>query len=404
VLDYRPTKTSKTLAEKLLTRGLPQAQEALLRARMEAHPSLYRVTGHDPQGGTVALQDVLLGGSVTVHDQLMSENIDDGVFFAARTFPAGRFHFLEPAGPPLGPLMGMEAIDYLRDCGLKFVREELRRNAHIFGRLWDWMDEREESGGMPLLRNTDGDDLLWHTASFGVMDEEAARRALLARSDVAFDPDADEFVWSRDDERSESMLGGPVTLGRMEFVGGEIVLQANSAERFAEARKWLEAIPGVTLRGVTTRDLLSEAAEDRPLDERISPREPVEMTPELHAAVQDMLDKRYMAWLDRPLPVLKGLTPRESCRTASGRRSVAALIRAIPDPGGPAPVRVPRDAMLRELGIGGAEPAADRADEHGTYLREPLPGPLPTRKVGRNQPCPCGSGKKYKKCCGRSVR
>lgn len=22
-----------------------------------------------------------------------------------------------------------------------------------------------------------------------------------------------------------------------------------------------------------------------------------------------------------------------------------------------------------------------------------------TPKVGRNQPCPCGSGKKYKKCC-----
>ena len=25
-----------------------------------------------------------------------------------------------------------------------------------------------------------------------------------------------------------------------------------------------------------------------------------------------------------------------------------------------------------------------------------------TEKVGRNDPCPCGSGKKYKKCCGRS--
>jgi preprotein translocase subunit SecA len=23
------------------------------------------------------------------------------------------------------------------------------------------------------------------------------------------------------------------------------------------------------------------------------------------------------------------------------------------------------------------------------------------QKVGRNDPCPCGSGKKYKKCCGR---
>ena len=25
------------------------------------------------------------------------------------------------------------------------------------------------------------------------------------------------------------------------------------------------------------------------------------------------------------------------------------------------------------------------------------------RKVGRNAPCPCGSGKKYKRCCGASV-
>ncbi len=24
-------------------------------------------------------------------------------------------------------------------------------------------------------------------------------------------------------------------------------------------------------------------------------------------------------------------------------------------------------------------------------------------KIGRNDPCPCGSGKKYKKCCGRDV-
>jgi preprotein translocase subunit SecA len=23
-------------------------------------------------------------------------------------------------------------------------------------------------------------------------------------------------------------------------------------------------------------------------------------------------------------------------------------------------------------------------------------------KIGRNDPCPCGSGKKYKKCCGRT--
>lgn len=29
-------------------------------------------------------------------------------------------------------------------------------------------------------------------------------------------------------------------------------------------------------------------------------------------------------------------------------------------------------------------------------LQKPL---MNTPKVGRNEPCPCGSGKKYKKCC-----
>ena len=32
--------------------------------------------------------------------------------------------------------------------------------------------------------------------------------------------------------------------------------------------------------------------------------------------------------------------------------------------------------------------------ESGTFRRE-------GRKIGRNDPCPCGSGKKYKYCCGR---
>ena len=28
------------------------------------------------------------------------------------------------------------------------------------------------------------------------------------------------------------------------------------------------------------------------------------------------------------------------------------------------------------------------------------PQPMPKAKIGRNSPCPCGSEKKYKKCCG----
>jgi hypothetical protein len=117
ILDYRPNKTSQTQAEKMLEEGLPEVEAILLRARMGACPTLYRVAGHDAKAGTIDLEDVLLGGSVTVRDQLMSENIEDNVFFAARAFSAGSFHFVELAGPPLGPGMGLEAVEFLRGCG-----------------------------------------------------------------------------------------------------------------------------------------------------------------------------------------------------------------------------------------------------------------------------------------------
>lgn len=43
--------------------------------------------------------------------------------------------------------------------------------------------------------------------------------------------------------------------------------------------------------------------------------------------------------------------------------------------------------------------------QHGVWLYQgsemnPKSPPLRVDKIARNDPCPCGSGKKYKKCCG----
>lgn len=38
----------------------------------------------------------------------------------------------------------------------------------------------------------------------------------------------------------------------------------------------------------------------------------------------------------------------------------------------------------------------------GSKLKLNIPKRRPTIKVGRNEPCPCGSGKKFKQCCGRA--
>ena len=47
-----------------------------------------------------------------------------------------------------------------------------------------------------------------------------------------------------------------------------------------------------------------------------------------------------------------------------------------------------------DVAMGMAMMAKDLFPERNryTYKRE-------EKKIGRNEPCPCGSGKKYKKCC-----
>jgi preprotein translocase subunit SecA len=47
-----------------------------------------------------------------------------------------------------------------------------------------------------------------------------------------------------------------------------------------------------------------------------------------------------------------------------------------------------------------AQQGGQQVISHGGEQAPPKPVKRDTPKVGRNEPCPCGSGKKYKKCCG----
>ncbi len=52
-------------------------------------------------------------------------------------------------------------------------------------------------------------------------------------------------------------------------------------------------------------------------------------------------------------------------------------------------------AQVNELGASEPDSAEQQPARAAPFVRD-------DRKVGRNEPCPCGSGKKYKQCCGRA--
>jgi preprotein translocase subunit SecA len=79
------------------------------------------------------------------------------------------------------------------------------------------------------------------------------------------------------------------------------------------------------------------------------------------------------------------------------------------------PQQLTSDATAQAAGAGGAISQANIAQtggtgnlamtpaEDGEQIKINLPKRRPTVNVGRNDTCPCGSGKKYKKCCGREA-
>ena len=60
-----------------------------------------------------------------------------------------------------------------------------------------------------------------------------------------------------------------------------------------------------------------------------------------------------------------------------------------------------RDEAARRMAFNRAEPAAERGN--GQPRTRPETVVRATPKVGRNAPCPCGSGRKYKHCCGKAA-
>jgi preprotein translocase subunit SecA len=104
-------------------------------------------------------------------------------------------------------------------------------------------------------------------------------------------------------------------------------------------------------------------------------------------------------------------------RSTFTERFFKLQVQLTPGPGGPPPVGAPArrpppppvGVAESDLLVPGAVPAARRTFTNRAADGGPVDGGAPRTaartlpKVGRNDPCPCGSGKKYKKCHGAGL-
>jgi uncharacterized protein len=115
----------------------------------------------------------------------------------------------------------------------------------------------------------------------------------------------------------------------------------------------------------------------------------------LENAWDDMAPEEFDAELDADLMILSFFSSRELAETyrdeiesqgLSRKRTLAELA----------------DVVIKEI------PDAMQSIAHmGRALYEAVLArpqtPVRSEKIGRNDPCPCGSGRKYKKCCGTAL-
>jgi preprotein translocase subunit SecA len=199
-----------------------------------------------------------------------------------------------------------------------------------------------------------------------------------------------DAVWQRikaDYEQKEGLVGGEI----MRRVERDIMLQIVDSQWKDHLYSLDHLKEGIGLRGYGQRDPLVEYK-----------RESFDLFQAMRARVDEDI-VRHLWWLR---PVLnEGAAGPEPAAVGASRR---------PTPARPAPRRAQQPLILNEP----AEPVGAFA---GAAAQRQVAGPFAPRpartggddvvktvrhegpKVGRNDPCPCGSGKKYKKCHGASV-
>jgi len=345
-LDVPPLKTVAEIYAKERGQRLDKLQKRLIDATSGKPFSFFEVTSCK-QGESFRLKDIFLGIETEVIEKQGSENARPGDIMLARIVQIDHVAMLVGCSSILIPPNFKPAIIDLR-------REMLQEYRHITPDVLKdfdieirelYFDIYESLLQPPQLCNTDGEPLLFHILHYDIDDAERAFRRLCSLSvmedektlrSLAVMDDKGRVIevdipWSREGHKASSALDNTV-LGRIVINNRKLTIEVNSEARAKAIRKEVKTRLGKYARYKTTEIQSPESipakekiAEGRNLEKEMGHDELMQI-PEVRDKMAKVLTAHWDGWVDKKIPALGGITPRQALKTNDGRESVEALL------------------------------------------------------------------------------
>jgi len=318
-----PEEGNETAADFLLARGgVPENERRYLESVRKSSFRLYEVVDVTPDVG-LSLRDLLDGREVTVRERSGSRSLHAWDVIGARVVEPGASGFTEIDGGilPIAKPRKDAVLETLRALHAELPPLEFRQQSVIF--LVDaWLTRAP----MPRMKNYDGHDLLMTKVHFDVVDRAALVAALDHHPDVV--PKGDGLGWGwvgTGTDRKE-----PISRGFIVLDGARLTVEVNSKERGEAAVAWMTTLVGTaSVYRVTEHEDLEKAMERVRADGTGAPPLPPELDEPAREAARQVMQDHYERWVDEPVPMFDGRTPRDAARDPDMRQRVAASIEEL---------------------------------------------------------------------------
>lgn len=311
----------ETIADHVLanTRDLGPGERNFLEMARLTSMRLYEIVAVQP-GSSMTVRDVLHGHDIQVAERSASRQLHAGDLIAARVMPQGASGQPELDGGlfPIQASLRQSLVD-----DLEFMQDDLddaERKEFLppmFFRAW-------MTPTFPKLANFDGEPIVMTKVVFDVINEAKLVNALHSTSELEQSNEVTIWDWVKKSRKN------PVSLGHLEIREGRLELEVNSRERGERGKTMIEKLgKGAVKHRVTEYRNMEQAlasARDKPREPKPLPKELAEPA---RQAVLQYLQQHYERWVDEPVPMLDGETPRYAATKPELRGRVAKLIEGL---------------------------------------------------------------------------